>query len=667
MIRRSIRHLMPGILLILLASAALLLGDLGSRRSSRMIMGMEPERIFRIALVQHGSTPALDKGAEGVLQELAERGYDDGARAAIRRFNAQGDSATATAIAKQVTSGVYDLIVTISTPSLQTVAAANHNGTPHVFGLVTDPFAAGVGIDPADPSIHPPYMTGSGCLQPVDDSFKIARALYPELRSVGLVWNPSESNSLAQTMLARQVCGDLGIDLLESPVDSTPNALEAASALCARGVQAIWMSGDITVAPASQGIIGIARRAGIPVFTSQPLDVKSGALFDLGADYVEVGRVTGGIAADVLSGTSPASIPVKNIVPKLFLYNETALVGLRDPWRIPASIRAKANGWITADETKLPDGRLKPPMPTPAPHRTYRLGIAYFAPEEQVDLCMKGLFDGLRAEGLEEGKNLTVRRIHAQGEISNIPAMIQTLASSDVDLIVAMSTPVISVACSTVRNKPVVLTYCSDPIAAGAGKSFMDHLPNVTGIGSFPPVMGMVELIRAMMPQAKTIGTIYNAAEANSVKVIGVARELFPQAGLKLEEVTVASSADVLQAAQALASRGVDAIYVQGDNTVSQAYPAVVKAASDARIPLFTDDPTGLQGGAVACSGTGFYEPGHEAAGMVARILYGTSPSELPIRNVGEKIEWVDRPLATSYGLVIPASLPDEPATSPTP
>ena len=667
MIRRSIRHLLPGLILILLASATLLLGDLGSRRSSRMLMGMEPERIFRIALVQQGSIPSLDQGAEGVLQELAERGYADGARASIRRFNAQGDTATATAIAKQVTSGGYDLVVTISTPSLQTVAAANHDGSTHVFGVVTDPFSAGVGIDPADHSIHLPYMTGSGCLQPVRDCFETARALYPELRSVGLVWNPSESNSLAQTKLAREVCSDLSIDLVESPVDSSPSALEASAALCARGVQAIWLSGDITVAPASQGIIGVARRAGIPVFTSHPLDVKSGALLGLGADYMEVGRVTGRIAADVLDGKSPASIPVENIVPKVLLYNETALVGLRDPWRIPASIRAKANGWITADETNLPDGRVKPPMPTPAPGRTYRLGIAYFAPEEQVDLCMKGLFDGLRAEGLEEGKNLTVRRIHAQGEISNIPAMIQTLASSDVDVIVPMSTPVISVACSTVRNKPVVLTYCSDPIAAGAGKSFMDHLPNVTGIGSFPPVMGMVNLIRAMMPQAKTIGTIYNAAEANSVKVIGVARELFPQAGLKLQEITVASSADVLQAAQALTSRGVDAIYIQGDNTVSQAYPAVVKAASDARIPLFTDDPTGLQRGAVACSGTGFYEPGHEAAEMVARVLHGASPAEMPIRNVGEKIEWVDRPLATSYGLLIPAGLPDEPAPPPVP
>jgi putative ABC transport system substrate-binding protein len=88
----------------------------------------------------------------------------------------------------------------------------------------------------------------------------------------------------------------------------------------------------------------------------------------------------------------------------------------------------------------------------------------------------------------------------------------------------------------------VVFTYCSDPIAAGAGKSFTNHLPHVTGIGSFPPVQDMVNVIRQTLPGAKTIGTIYNASEANSVKVIEVARGLFAAAGLKLDEVTVASS-----------------------------------------------------------------------------------------------------------------------------
>jgi putative ABC transport system substrate-binding protein len=65
-------------------------------------------------------------------------------------------------------------------------------------------------------------------------------------------------------------------------------------------------------------------------------------------------------------------------------------------------------------------------------------------------------------------------------------------------------------------------------------------------------VAEMVEFIHQIMPEVKSVGTIYNASEANSVKVVDVARDLFAKAGIKLEEVTVSTSADVLQAAQAL-------------------------------------------------------------------------------------------------------------------
>src|SRR5438876_7680256 len=99
----------------------------------------------------------------------------------------------------------------------------------------------------------------------------------------------------------------------------------------------------------------------------------------------------------------------------------------------------------------------------------------------------------------------------------------------------------------------------------------------MTGIGTFPPVQEMVDVIRGTVSGIKTVGTIYNASEANSRKVVEVARELFAKAGIKLEEATVTSSSDVLQAAQALVSRGAQAFYIQGDNTAAQAFDVVVK------------------------------------------------------------------------------------------
>lgn len=660
----TIKKLSLGVILIAVAGGILLNADRGSRRHGEK---KEPRQSLRVAFVQHASIPALDEGAEGLFKALADRGYSDGGKISVKHYNSEADIGTANSIAREVTGGGNDLIISISTVSLQTLANANRNGsrTPHIFGIVTDPYAAGVGIDPTNHALHPPYMTGYGSMQPVESIFKMALAMRPELKTVGLVWNAAEANSLAQTKAARKVCSDLGITLLEANAENSSAALESLNSLISRGVEAVWLSGDITVSLASESIINTCKKAGIPTFSSIPPKISKGALFDLGANYPEIGMAVGNLAADVLDGKSPGEIPVENLIPKVFYYNDTVLSSLTQKWVIPDDIRKGADGWITATQTNLPTHPQKPAkLSAPQPGHQYKIGLSYFAPEAACESCIQGIIDGLRDMGFVEGSNLEVRRAHAQSEIANIPLLLQNFDSSDVDLILPMSTPVISASCGMVRRKPVVFTYCSDPVAAGAGKSFTDHLPNVTGIGSFPPVAEMVELIRKVMPDATTVGTIYNASEANSVKVIEVARGLFAKAGMKLDEITVSSSADVLQAAQALAGRHVDAIYIQGDNTVLQGFEAVVKAARDAHIPIFVDDPDVAKRGAVACVGLGYYKPGYAAAKPLARVLMGESPAKIPMENVSEKVLWLNLPEAEKIGITFPKEILDEAAAA---
>ena len=652
----SIKRLSLGIALIAVASGILLYSDLRSRKGAqqRPNQAVAAQKQFRVALVQHASQAALDDGSRGVLEALAARGYSDGERLVLRRYNAEADLPTANSIAKDVVSGGNDLIITVSTPSLQTVANANKfaSKTPHVFGLVTDPYASGVGVNRTNHFDHPPYMTGYGTMQPIAKAFKMARQMRPELKTVGLVWNPTEANSQSQTRLARSVCTELGITLLEANAENTIGVAEAANSLVARGVEAFWLSGDVTVMVAVDAVIGAAKRAKIPAFSVIPPNAKKGALFDLGADYFEIGKATGNLAADVLEGRRPEEIPVDDLLVETLILNRLALEGLKDRWQFPEAVMQRAS--VIIDETGTHSRQAaSAPLRAP-PGQKFKIGLAYFAPEPSWEICQKGIFDGLRALGLEEGKNLEVRRAHAQAEIPNIPPMLQNFDGSDVDLIVAMTTPVISGASSLVKRKPVVLTYCSDPVAAGAGQSFTDHLPHITGIGTFPPVQEMVQLIRDTVPGIKAVGTIYNASEANSRKVIEVARELFAKAGIKLEEVTVTSSGDVLQAAQALVSRNVQAFYIQGDNTVALAFDFVVKAAHAARLPLFNDDPDFAARGAMACVGVGYYESGLAAARPILRVLLGESPASIPIENVSRKRLVLNEALAKNLGLTFP-------------
>ena len=294
----------------------------------------------------------------------------------------------------------------------------------------------------------------------------------------------------------------------------------------------------------------------------------------------------------------------------------------------------------------------------------YRIGILYFAPEAAIDILFKGLFDGLREQGLEEGRNLVVERQHAQAEIANIPLLVQNFDQSGLDLIVALTTPCLTAASAIARNTPVVFAYVFDPVAAGAGTSFTDHLPHVTGIGSFPPVADSVALIRRVLPNAKKVGTVYNSSEANSRKVMEVARPLFAQRGMSLEEVTVTGTADIHLSAQAVVARGVDALWIIGDNTAYQGFDSIVKVARDAHLPLFIDDPVFVERGALAAVGVGWYEAGRAAAPVIKRVLEGESPARIPFENVAVKKFMLNPEVARTLGITFPTDLVAEVAAA---
>jgi putative ABC transport system substrate-binding protein len=230
------------------------------------------------------------------------------------------------------------------------VANANRAGTAkHVFGIVADPAGAGVGIDRDDPMKHPPHLVGIGTFLPVKPAFELARQFNPALKTIGVVWNPGESNSEAFTKKAREACAEMGLELREATIENSSGVLEAASSLVSRGVDALWVGGDVTVMVALDSVVAAARKGHIPVFSIVPPAVDRGALFDFGANFYEVGKDVGALAADVLRGADMTKIPIRNFVPERILINMTALKGLRQQWRFPDAFVAKAD--VIIDDT----------------------------------------------------------------------------------------------------------------------------------------------------------------------------------------------------------------------------------------------------------------------------------------------------------------------------
>src|SRR6476661_6640068 len=175
---RNLKRLLLGIGLIVFASAALLFSDLKQRSETT-------RTVPRVGLLQTASVQLLDETVRGIVDSLAENGFTDGQTISIQKYNAQGDIALTNSIAKEMVNANFDLLMTVSTVSLQAVANANRGGkTVQVFGAVADPSVAGVGISHDKPLDHPRNLVGIGSFLPVADSFQIARGIRPKLTRV---------------------------------------------------------------------------------------------------------------------------------------------------------------------------------------------------------------------------------------------------------------------------------------------------------------------------------------------------------------------------------------------------------------------------------------------------------------------------------------------------
>jgi len=657
----TLKRLALGITLIGLAAAVLLISDRQHRRGARP-NGPAPaaaSKLPRVAIYQFASRQILDDSVRGCLDALAGHNLVPNKTVVVQRFNAESDLPTANTIAKAIVGGGFNLAITFSTPALQTMAGANQEGKViHVFGAVTDPYQSGVGLDRKHPDARPRHLAGIGTFQPVKEVFRLAKQCYPALTRVGVVWCTSETCSEACLVLAREVCKELGITLLEAPVQSSVEILEAAQSLVARNVQALWIGGDNIVEMTAGSVIKPANEARIPVFANAPDHAQTGALLGLGADYYEVGQATGNLAVEILNGRDPRGGPIENVVPQKLAVNLAALAQLREAWKITPEIMRSAAIVIDARgrRTTKPVPGTTPALPRPEAGRTYRIGIAYFSPEQGYEAAARGLLDGLRETGYTEGVNLVVRRVSAQAEIATIPAVIQALDSSDADVIVTFTTPVLMAAAGLAKHKPVVFTYVTDPLAAGIGKSWSDHLPHVTGVGSLPPLAETLDIMQRLIPHLAGLGVIYNNGEANSVKVVSVLRDLCRQRDISLEEVTLNTTADMAQSTQALLARPIQAVYIPGDNTVYQGFDALAMACHKARMPLFPDDPCRADK-ALAGIGVGYYESGRGAAPLLARVLGGESPAGIPMTNVSVQAVIINQGEADRLGIKVPADL----------
>ena len=267
-----------------------------------------------VAITQIVEHPALDAAHQGVVDELADRGYREGENLRLMHESAQGNSAIASQIARKFVGESPDVIVAIATPSAQTVAAAARE-IPVVFSAVTDPVAAKLVKSWEAPGAN---ITGVSDMLPIEKHLDLLQRVMPDAKRIGTVYNPGEANAAALVELLEERLAARGLELVKGAATKTSEVLGAARSLVGKA-DAIYLTTDNTVISAAEAVISVGERAKIPVFAADTATVERGAVAALGFNYYNHGRQTGAMVARVLEGASTADMPVE-IMEELDLY-----------------------------------------------------------------------------------------------------------------------------------------------------------------------------------------------------------------------------------------------------------------------------------------------------------------------------------------------------------
>lgn len=262
--------------------------------------------VAKVAVSQIVEHPALDAARQGLLDGLKDKGYIEGENLEFTYQTAQGNPAIAVQIAKQFVGDRPDVLVGIATPTAQALAASTRS-IPVVFTAVTDPLGAKLVKNMDKPARN---VTGLSDLSPVAQHVELMQELLPNVKNIGVIFNPGEANAVALVELLREAANAKGLNVIEGTALKSAD-VQAAAQIVASKADVIYAPTDNTVASAIDGLVNAANQANKPIVGASTTYIENGALAALGFDYYQVGVQTADYVDALLKGKKVADLPVK--------------------------------------------------------------------------------------------------------------------------------------------------------------------------------------------------------------------------------------------------------------------------------------------------------------------------------------------------------------------
>lgn len=285
-----------------------------------------------------------------------------------------------------------------------------------------------------------------------------------------------------------------------------------------------------------------------------------------------------------------------------------------------------------------------------------KLAMVHYVDSPNSGDCEKGIRKALEDNLLKENADYTIKVFNAQGDMSTLNSIAGTISNETWDLVFATSTPTMQIFSKKLTSQEIVFTNVGEPVVAGLGKSFDDHLPNICGVSTISDFDGLLNLALYLKPGMKRVGTVFSPAEVNSVIYKDRLADAARKRGIELIAAPAGTTTEVLDAANSLVAQRIEAFCQISDNLTGSSGSSIMKISIDSKVPVFGFVTNQIKQGAVAVCARDYYQAGYEAGRMGAEVLAGKNPALIPFHCVS-KTDYIINPEAAGLFRI---SIPDK-------
>ncbi len=284
------------------------------------------------------------------------------------------------------------------------------------------------------------------------------------------------------------------------------------------------------------------------------------------------------------------------------------------------------------------------------------IGIVQLVQHAALDAANEGFVEALKDQGFVEGETIRFDSQNANGASDTLATIADSFIAQKVDLALAIATPAAQTLAGKTESIPILGTAITDYVVAKLAKSNEAPGYNVSGTTDMNPIVEQIDLLKRLVPEAKTVGLLYTGSEDNSVLQASIAKEAIEALGMDWVEVKVTNSNDVQQAAQSLVDQ-CDVLYIPTDNVAASSMPIISEVMTAKGIAIICGESGMVAAGGTATLGINYYKLGYQTGLMAVDVLGGADVSTMPIQAQSEFDYAFNMEVAQAIGLEIPADL----------